>query len=179
VEDTIISLRSNLIEDIEVFGSVDHDVKYEKEGNCFTVTKMKSGFPSALTTNKQGKVEMKGGLILVKFKPTQAEGLPKISLTVDLHYADLKGNKFTQSYPIDKTIEAEEYYSDQAINKGVELFYYTQTIRNLLKDMKTGDNVLSDANKGFYLGKLDKLKAYCPVFKMKELEDLITLVQEQ
>lgn len=45
--------------------------------------------------------------------------------------------------------------------------------------MKTGPNVLSDANKGFYLDKLDKLKGYCPVLKMKELEDLIALVQEQ
>jgi len=74
---------------------VDHDVKYEKEGNCFTVTKMKSGFPSALTINKQSKPEMKGGLILVKFKPKQVEGLPKISLTIDVTYADLKGDKFT------------------------------------------------------------------------------------
>ena len=69
VQETTIKISSDLIEDIEVFGSVDHDVKYPVEGNTFTVTKMKSGFPSALTLNKRGKVEMKGGLIMVKFKP--------------------------------------------------------------------------------------------------------------
>lgn len=44
---------------------------------------MKSGFPSALTLNKQGQLEMKGGLILVKFKSKVKEGLPKIVLKID------------------------------------------------------------------------------------------------
>lgn len=52
-----------------MFGSVDHDVKYEVEGNNFIVTKMNSGFPSALEKNKMGNIETKGGLILVKFDP--------------------------------------------------------------------------------------------------------------
>jgi len=56
VQDTTITIKSNSIADIQVFGSVDSEVKYAVEGNVFTVTKMKSGFPSALTYNKQGKL---------------------------------------------------------------------------------------------------------------------------
>jgi uncharacterized protein YegL len=138
LQDVLITIDSQSISDIEVFGSVDGDVKYPVHGNTFTVTKMKSGFPSALTLNKQGRLEMKGGLILVKFKPKALEGLPKISLKIDVAYQDLRGKQFTESYIIDKTVEAEEYYSHEAAKRGVELFYYTQTIRNLLKDMKEG-----------------------------------------
>lgn len=73
---------------------------------------MKSGFPSALTLNKQGQIETKGGLILVKFKPAQKEGLPSFSLRIDANYSDLKGDKFHESYLVEKSVEAEEYYSD-------------------------------------------------------------------
>lgn len=90
-----------------MFGSVDHDVIYPVEGNTFTVTKMKSGFPSALTLNKQGKVETKGGLILVKFKPKIKESLPKIVLKIDADYSDVEGKQHNSSYNIDKIIEAE------------------------------------------------------------------------
>ncbi len=68
---------------------------------------MKSGFPSALTLNKQGKVETKGGLILVKFKPKEEKELPKMSFQIDILYEDLHGQKFNQSYFIDKIVEAE------------------------------------------------------------------------
>ena len=81
----------------------------------------------------------------------------------------MEGKQFKESYLIDKTIEAEEYYTDEAIKQGVGLFYYTQTVRNLLKDMKEGENLLSDSNKGFYLGKLEKLREYCPPSKKTEL----------
>ena len=81
-------------------------------------------------------------------------------------------------YKIDRSIEAEEYYSHEAIKKGVSLFYYTQTIRNILKDMKEGENILSDSNKGFYLGKLDKLKEICPPSKFDEWQSLRNVVQE-
>lgn len=37
-----------------MFGSVDYDVVYAVKGNVFTVTKMSTGFPSALTLNKLG-----------------------------------------------------------------------------------------------------------------------------
>ena len=56
---------------------------------------MKSGFPSDLMHNKQGKLETKGGLILVKFKPKQKEGLPKIVAKIVAHYSDLEGKEFT------------------------------------------------------------------------------------
>lgn len=53
-----------------MFGSVDHDITYPVEtNNTFTVTKMTSVFPSALQINKQGELDTKGGLILVKFVP--------------------------------------------------------------------------------------------------------------
>ncbi len=91
VQDTTITITSQDIDQIEVFGSVDSDVKYATSNHTFTVTKMKSGFPSALTLNKQGQVETKGGLILVKFTSTQKEGLPKISLRIDADYSDMEG----------------------------------------------------------------------------------------
>ena len=54
-----ITIRSQSIKGIELFGSVNHDVNYPVEGNSFTVTTMKSGFPSALTHSKKGKLGMK------------------------------------------------------------------------------------------------------------------------
>lgn len=69
VYDVNISVTSANIESIKVYGSVDHDITYLKEGNSFIVTKFSSGFPSALEINKSGAVQTKGGLILVKFIP--------------------------------------------------------------------------------------------------------------
>ena len=63
------------------------------------------------------------------------EGLPKLNLKVGMAYSDMEGQQFTESYIIDKVIEAEEFFSDEAVKKGVDLFYYVQTIKNLLKDM--------------------------------------------
>lgn len=74
-----------------------------------------------------------------------------MNLQIDVVYSDLQGKTYTQSYFIEKSIEAEEFYSDEAAKQGVYLFYYTETIRNLLKSMKEGSNVLTDSNKGFYL----------------------------
>lgn len=94
VQDKIITIKSESISDIEVFGSVDYDIKYPVEGNTFTVTKSKTSFPSALILNKQGKVETKGGLILVKFTPKNAEGLPKIDLKLNLYYSNIDGQNY-------------------------------------------------------------------------------------
>ncbi len=48
VQNVKITIKSQAIQSIQVFGSVDHDVAYPVEGNTFTVTIMNSGFPSAL-----------------------------------------------------------------------------------------------------------------------------------
>lgn len=65
------------------------------------------------------------------------------------------------------------------MRKGVNLFYYTETIRHLLKDMKEGEKQLSDSNKGQYLGELAKLKDYCPPDKQEELANLIDIVEKK
>ena len=121
-------------------------------------------------------METKGGLILVKFVPKVKEGLPKLDLRVGLTYSDMAGKQFTESYTIDRSVEAEEYYSDEAARKGVELFYYVQTIRNLLKDMNSQEKALTDSNKEFYLAKLDKLKETSPKGKEHELLNLREIV---
>ena len=123
---------------------------------------MASVFPSALAINKQGELDTKGGLILVKFVPKDKKQLPFIKANLKVEYFDLEGTKYVKWYQINREIVAQEFYSEQAIKKGVSLFYYTQTMRNLLKDMNNGDNKLSDVNKGFYLSKLAKLQNYCP-----------------
>ena len=43
------------------------------------------------------------------------------------------------------------------------LFYYTETLTNLLKSM---DKDKSDSNKSMYAEKLSKLKEYCPENKL-------------
>ncbi len=50
--------------------------------------------------------------------------------------------------------KAEEYYSDSACRQGVELFYYAETMRNLLESM---NEKLSDQTRNMYLEKLNKL----------------------
>ena len=64
-------------------------MKYPQEGSNFTVTKMRSGFPSALLTNKLGEVETKGGLILVKLSLKEKKELPKLRIKIRLRYFDL------------------------------------------------------------------------------------------
>lgn len=179
VQDVHITLQSQFIEAISVFGSVDHDVTYPVEANTFTVTKLASVFPSALSLNKQGHLQTKGGLILVKFVSKDKKQLPIIKATLKLKYCDLQGKQFEEVYQIDRPIEAQEFYSDEAIKKGVNLFYYTQTMRNLLKDMNNGDNKLSDVNKGFYLDKLNKLETVCPQQKKQELQKIFKIIQSK
>jgi hypothetical protein len=48
VQKVEISIESGQVDSIEVFGTVDSDTKYKKEGNKLTVTKMRTGFPSEL-----------------------------------------------------------------------------------------------------------------------------------
>jgi hypothetical protein len=48
VQKVEISIESDQVDSIEVFGTVDSDTKYEKEGSKLTVTKMRTGFPSEL-----------------------------------------------------------------------------------------------------------------------------------
>lgn len=52
-------------------------------------------------------------------------------------------------------------------------------MRNLLKDMKEGANILSDSNKGFYLDKLSKLEAFCPKEKLGELNIIREIITEK
>lgn len=61
-----INIISDCIEKISVYGSPDWKTMYEKIGNKFTVSKIKSAFPSDLQRKKNGDVETRGGLILVK-----------------------------------------------------------------------------------------------------------------
>lgn len=94
VQNVTISITSEDVQDIQVYGSVDHDVRYSPEGDRFTVTKMTTGFPSALNISKTGETETKGGLILVHLKPKKEEGLPVIKLGVHLSYSDMEGEEF-------------------------------------------------------------------------------------
>jgi hypothetical protein len=59
------------------------------------------------------------------------------------------------------------------------LFYYTQTMRNLLKDMKEGERILSDVNKGFYLDKIAKLQHISPTEKNEELINIRTIIESK
>ena len=89
-----IGIESEEIESIEVFGAVDSKKKYEKDGNKLTVTKMETGFPSDVQTNKKGLVETQGGLILVKLRLKNENELPHLKLKINLSYEDLNSKVY-------------------------------------------------------------------------------------
>jgi hypothetical protein len=52
-------------------------------------------------------------------------------------------------------------------------------MRNLLKDMKEGERILSDVNKGFYLDKIAKLQHISPTEKNEELINIRTIIESK
>ena len=75
---------------------------------------------------------------------------------------------------------AEEFFSDEAVKKGTTLWYYTETMRNILRKMtEDPDNKLADGNRQMYSEKLGKLRQYCPENKKTELEKVIEIVEDK
>lgn len=101
--DLNISLSSEDVKSFAVFGAPDSDdvQKYNdgfrEERTCYTVSKMKSAFPSELEIH-EGRVLTIGGLILIKLNRKGKEPFFKGQLT--LNYSTPEGQFHEQVYPI-------------------------------------------------------------------------------
>ena len=113
----VISLESDSIQSIDVFGTPD-EVKSQpfeeshttKGNNAFIVTRIQTCFPSEIEVDKNEAFTI-GGLILVKIKRKTKSS--SFKGTVNLSYKDYEGNSYQQNYEIGYYFHPEEqFFSD-------------------------------------------------------------------
>ena len=139
-----ISLQSEDVTSFKVFGSTDasdvnsYNNNFTQETSNFTISKMKSSFPSEIEIINN-RVHNYGGLILVKLKRKSKNSF--FEGTIRLEYDDSTGKHHCQNYILKYEFHPDEQFlSDETLHSALEAFTFVSEMKSLLEDNKKSSN---------------------------------------
>jgi hypothetical protein len=177
-EDLHISISSEDLKKIKVFGAPDSEDVASYNGNfehpqtSFTISKVKTVFPSELEIHKE-VVYTVGGLILIKLKRKGEASFFKGE--VQLKYRTPKGQVFEQNYPVFYEFHpTEQFFSEESLRHAIEGYVFTSEMRALItasKDLKE-EKIFEE-----FSPVLKDIKEIVPESKVKEYESIKKIVE--
>ena len=105
-------------------------LKYGKK----SIIEATSVFPSDVITRETGEHYMNGGLLLLKVENDKEVKYDKnINGILRMKYQDTEGKSYCHEYKVALKDQKEgEYFDNEAIEKGIALYYYGKQYRNII-----------------------------------------------
>lgn len=155
--DIKIKYKSNSLKVAECIGAREKKIK-ESNDNFYDICDIGSAVPSELKIIND-KIYMEGGYILLKLEKKNENYDSSCELV--LEFENRNYEKKEQNYKYDIKIEnnEKEYFSSEAIRKGISLYYYTTMCQYLLNYKNAYKNYsFLDLNKKRSRENLDKCR---------------------
>ena len=135
--DIELHIEANNLKSFQVYGSTDseqvgsYNDDFMGETNNFTISKMKSAFPSEISI-RNGEVHTVGGLVLLKLNTSEHKG--EFAGEITLNYTTITNKKITQKYPFHFNAPLhEQYMSEECLYEAIEAYAFTSEIKHILE----------------------------------------------
>ena len=167
--DVVITLESEMVTGVEVFGSPDSkDVpEYNKDSKPgkFIITKIGTSFPSDISI-KEGILHTFGGLILIKLKRL-GEG-EEFKAKIKICCKDLSMDFIHKEYDIEYKIPfKEQFFSSDSVQEAMDSYQYVSEIKALINQVNKEKDM--EEMKQLWLNSLETLEKTCPKSKQEEV----------